>query len=76
MLFKVVNLKIGDRSHTTLCQSRIGLVESGLAYKGHTRGLGYFECEAHTCYASAYYQIIIFVCHGYVFASKISIINL
>ncbi len=36
MLVEIVDSKIGDRSYTSLRKGRIGLVESGFAYQGHT----------------------------------------
>ena len=64
MLFEIVDETIGYGSHTSLCQKRIGLFESGLADECHTAGVGHLQGKAHACNARTDYKIIVFVNHS------------
>ena len=51
MLLKVIDLKIGDTCHATLCEVGVGLIKGALAYERHLTGAGHFQSEAHSCHA-------------------------
>lgn len=63
MLVKVVDLEIGDRGDTTLCQRRVCLVERRLADERHAALVGYLERETHPGNARADDEKIILSCH-------------
>ncbi len=63
MLFKIIQLKVGDTCHAALCKIRVSLLKGGFANKSHSSRLGGFEGKAHPGDAGPYHEIIISVDH-------------
>ena len=67
VLFEVVYSQIGDRSDTSLCKRRIGLVQRSLT--NHTNlaffGSCHFQCIAHSSHASTDDEKIVLVNHPF-----------
>ena len=52
MLVEVIHFKVSHRSHSALCERRVGFIERGLAHERHLASApGSLEREAHAGYA-------------------------
>ena len=60
---EIVHFEVCDRSHAALGEISVGFFKFSLAYKRHAARGGHFQGEAHSGYAGADHQIVIFVCH-------------
>ena len=65
VFFEVVYLQISHRGDTSLCLGRVGLVQGSLANQGNFTfsTVSNFECKAHACHSTPYYQEIKFSYH-------------
>ena len=67
VLVEIVDSQIGHTGNTTLCERRIGLVETCLANHTHTSFISsrHLQSVAHTCHTSTYYQEIVLINHAF-----------